>query len=92
MPGDGHPLPQTMATYGMNGTPTLLLIGRNGRLAMHHFGQVPDLDLGANIATLAAQTRPAQQPAGTTKADPGPEGGKAEKGGCTQDACPVDEG
>ena len=26
------------------------------------------------------------------KADPGPEGGKAEKGGCTQDACPVDEG
>jgi len=88
MPGDNHPLPRTMATYGMNGTPTMLLIGRDGRLAIHHFGQLQDLDLGANIATLAAQTGFA----GMDKADPDPAENKAGEGRCTQDACPVGEG
>ena len=45
-------LPKTMERYGMRGTPTLLLIAPNGTLAEHHFGQLPDMRLGAEIAAL----------------------------------------
>ena len=55
MPGEPEPIPRTMAAYGMRGTPTLLLIDRAGRLREHHFGQVDDLILGAQIAMLAAE-------------------------------------
>ncbi|MBS0445225.1 MAG: redoxin domain-containing protein [Proteobacteria bacterium] len=48
------PIPVTMATYGMQGTPTLLLIDRHGDLRQHAFGAVEDLALGAAIATLIA--------------------------------------
>ena len=48
-------IPRTMAAYGMRGTPTLLLVDRAGRLRQHHFGQVEDLLLGAQIAMLAAE-------------------------------------
>src|SRR5690606_17828600 len=54
-PADAGPLPRTMAAYRMRGTPTLLLIDREGRLRHHHFGQVDDIALGAQIAMLAAE-------------------------------------
>jgi len=47
-----HDMPQTMAVYGMRGTPTLLLIAPDGTLVEHHFGQVPDMRLGAEITAL----------------------------------------
>ncbi len=50
----GQPLPATMAKYGMQGTPTLLLIDRAGRLRAQHLGTVPDLQLGAQIGALLA--------------------------------------
>jgi hypothetical protein len=53
--GDGM-LPQTMAAYAMQGTPTLLLIDRAGRLRMQRFGHIDDLRLGAAIASLVAET------------------------------------
>jgi len=53
--GDGTPLPKTMTAYGMRGTPTLILIDRAGRLRAHHFGQIDDLRLGAEIASLLAE-------------------------------------
>jgi hypothetical protein len=55
--GDGV-LPQTMTAYAMQGTPTLLLIDRAGRLRMQRFGHIDDLRLGAAIASLVAE--PAQ--------------------------------
>lgn len=51
-PGEHGPLPRTMQAYGMRGTPTLTLIDREGRLRHQHFGQVSDLVLGAQIASL----------------------------------------
>ena len=51
----GDPLPQTMRAYGMQGTPTLLLYDRGGRLRRHAFGTEDDLLLGAAIATLLAE-------------------------------------
>lgn len=51
--GDG-PVPRTMQAYGMQGTPTLVLIDPDGMLRGQHFGQVSDLVLGARIANLLA--------------------------------------
>ncbi len=49
---DGRPIPQTMAAYRMQGTPTLLLIDREGRLRRQIFGHTADLRLGAEIMRL----------------------------------------
>lgn len=52
-----HPLPLTMQAYAMQGTPTLVLIDRAGRVRRRHFGLLDDLRLGAEIATLLAEPR-----------------------------------
>ncbi len=49
------PIPVTMQAYGMQGTPSLVLIDRNGHLRQHASGAVDDLTLGAAIATLMAE-------------------------------------
>jgi AhpC/TSA family len=54
-PGAGA-LPVTMERYRMRGTPSLILIDRIGRLRAHHFGQVAELRLGAEIATLMGES------------------------------------
>lgn len=48
-------LPKTMETYRLQGTPSLLLIDRNGHLRASHFGQVSDLQVGAEIAMLLSE-------------------------------------
>ena len=56
-PSDGsEAIPTTMRRYGMQGTPTLLLIDRDGRLRRQTFGHVPDLQLGAEIMSLMRET------------------------------------
>ncbi|WP_447585355.1 redoxin domain-containing protein [Pseudoxanthomonas mexicana] len=61
-PGTRGPIPQTMEAYAMRGTPTLVLIDAQGRLRHRYFGQVSDLVLGAQVASLVheaeATTRP----------------------------------
>ncbi|MBS0194611.1 MAG: TlpA family protein disulfide reductase [Proteobacteria bacterium] len=52
---DGDAIPLTMRAYGMQGTPTLLLYDRKGRLRMQRFGTLEDMQLGAAIATLIAE-------------------------------------
>jgi len=52
---DGGPIPQTMAAYRMQGTPTFLLIDGSGRLRRQIFGHVPDLQLGAEIMQLLSE-------------------------------------
>lgn len=54
-PSPTGPIPQTMAAYGLRGTPTLLLIDKQGRLRREFFGQVEDLVLGAEIAVLLGE-------------------------------------
>lgn len=52
---DKDPIPRTMRAYGMRGTPSMVLIDAQGRLRYHHFGQVADMALGAQIAHLVAE-------------------------------------
>jgi len=75
--GDG--IPQTMRAYGMQGTPTTILIDREGRLRRQAFGRMSDLQLGAEIMALVAET---QNQAMTTAADE-----PATEGVCTPEGC-----
>jgi hypothetical protein len=48
-------VPRTMRALALDGTPSLVLVDRRGHIRMKRFGHVPDLELGAAIATLAAE-------------------------------------
>jgi peroxiredoxin len=49
------PIPRTMRAYGLQGTPSLVLIDRQGFLRRHSFGAEEDVTVGAAIATLLAE-------------------------------------
>ena len=51
-PSERGGLPKTMARYGMQGTPTLILVDKRGRLRKQKFGWEDDLVLGAEIMSL----------------------------------------
>lgn len=53
--GDGPP--KSMAAYQMQGTPTLLIFDREGRLRRHYFGRPDDIMLGAEIMALAIENK-----------------------------------
>jgi peroxiredoxin len=53
--GQGTPLPVTMGRYAMRGTPTAILIGRDGAIRHHGFGQEDDMALGAMVASALAE-------------------------------------
>ncbi len=74
---DGTSMPQTMRVYAFEGTPTTLLIDREGRLRRQTLGHVPDLQLGAEIMALIGER-------------PAPVAGQGElpaSGTCTPDGC-----
>lgn len=58
--GANQSVPVTVGRYEMAGTPSLVLIDRAGRLRLHEFGSVPDLDLGVAIGRLLQEDHPAQ--------------------------------
>lgn len=60
-PGEDGPIPLTMRRYEMRGTPTTIVIGREGRIRHHGFGQEDDLALGALLGSLLAEPAPPQQ-------------------------------
>lgn len=43
---DGGPIPQTMSAYGFQGTPSTVVIDREGRIVRSSFGAEDDLVLG----------------------------------------------
>lgn len=52
---NGEGMPVTMEAYNMQGTPTLILIDRNGMLRKQKFGHEHDLALGAEIMSLVLE-------------------------------------
>lgn len=72
---DGAGIPHTMRAYAMQGTPTTILIDREGRLRRQAFGHLPDLQLGAEIMALVGEAGGAVQSAGAQGAVCTPEGG-----------------
>jgi peroxiredoxin len=51
-----QPIPKTMQLYGMQGTPTMMLIDRRGHLRRMSFGHMDDLLLGAEIMALLGES------------------------------------
>jgi len=60
---NGSGLPETMEAYGMQGTPTLLVFDRQGRLRRHYLGAVDDVRLGAEIMALCIEDKAAPREA-----------------------------
>ena len=51
-------LPITMGRYRLQGTPSLVVIDRAGRIRMNAFGHIDDLAVGAILARLIDEPRP----------------------------------
>ena len=51
-PSTGSSIPKTMQSYQLQGTPSIILIDRQGRLRQRAFGNYPELRLGADIQQL----------------------------------------
>jgi hypothetical protein len=45
-----------MAAYGMQGTPTLVLVDRKGHRRSQHLGTVSDLEVGVELGALLSET------------------------------------
>lgn len=50
--GAGQRIPMTMQAYGLRGTPSAVLIDSAGRVQLNHFGQIEEIELGAQIGRL----------------------------------------
>ena len=77
--GTSDPIPSTMRRYAMQGTPTLMLIDREGKLRRQSFGHVPDLQLGAEIMSLMREGTDARLAAASAP----------PTSGCTDAGCAV---
>ena len=60
------PIPRTMDRYELQGTPSVLLFDREGRLRSRTFGQVSDLRLGRLLAGLIAEPAPSDEDSACT--------------------------
>jgi len=54
-PSPQHSIPHTMAAYGLQGTPSLVVIDRQGRIREQAFGKVNDLMLGVLLGSLLSE-------------------------------------
>ena len=54
-PSPDHSVPQTMQAYALRGTPSLIVIDRQGVIRLNHFGHVDDLQLGALLGSLLSE-------------------------------------
>ena len=78
----GAPIPQTMRAYGMQGTPTTVLIDAQGRLRRQVLGVHDDLKLGAEIQTLLLEAESVDGLRDSTHA-------AAAHAGCNDEGCTV---
>lgn len=51
----GGPVPLTMQALELRGTPSLILLDKQGRIRLHQFGRSDDLRIGALIGQLIAE-------------------------------------
>lgn len=77
---DGGGTPVTMSRYQMRGTPTLILIDRDGMLRANYFGRPEDLQVGAEVSALINTPHIERSP--SESADTNAEG-------CSDDGCAI---
>ena len=62
LPDERTGTPITMQRFGLRGTPSSILIGRDGAIKHHIFGVEDDMAVGARIAIALAEKVPALSP------------------------------
>lgn len=65
----GDTMPVTMRSYGMRGTPTMIVIDRVGTVRHHAFGHQDDMQVGALIGALASEPVSDASPMGPATSD-----------------------
>lgn len=55
-PREGQRIPSTMKKYRLEGTPSIILADRKGRIRQVQFGQVDDFVLGLLLGSLLSET------------------------------------
>lgn len=75
---DGSDIPVTMRRFGLRGTPSSVLIGRDGSILHHAFGVEDDIAVGARIASALSAGVPEMEPAPVTEQDGACVNGKCE--------------
>lgn len=51
----GSAIPSTMRSLGLKGTPSLVVLDRQGVIRLHHFGRASDLGVGVLLGQLLAE-------------------------------------
>lgn len=69
-PSEDGNVPVTMRAYDLQGTPSLVLIDRHGRIRQSAFGRVDDLRLGLALGKLLSEPAPSVEPNLPTGSDP----------------------
>ncbi|HYW56641.1 MAG TPA: redoxin family protein [Polaromonas sp.] len=54
-PAERGSVPLTMQAYALRGTPSLIVLDREGRIRLNHFGHLDDLRLGALLGRLVGE-------------------------------------
>ena len=52
-------IPLTMQSLRLRGTPSLVVLDKQGHVRLHHFGAIDDLQLGVLLGQLVGETLPA---------------------------------
>ena len=63
-------IPLTMQAYTWRGTPSVVLIDRQGRIRLNHFGRADDMALGARIGQLMTEDGTAGAVIAPSSSDP----------------------
>jgi hypothetical protein len=82
-PADGN-IPATMRAYQLQGTPSIMLVDKQGRIRLSRFGVVDDMALGAAIGQLAAEEMPTTL---ITRASGDADAADADDEHCDEDRC-----
>jgi len=77
----GERIPATMHALQLQGTPSTVLLDRQGRVRLHHLGQIDDMWLGGMIGRLLAEPAADAASAGTGHA------ARDAADGCAAGAC-----
>ncbi len=81
---DGNSVPTTMRSLGLRGTPSIVVLDRQGTVRSHLFGAPDELSLGLQLGRLVAEIR------GTGRVATSPaSSSKHEDAACDDDGCRV---
>lgn len=75
-------VPKTMAEYRLQGTPSMVIIDREGCIRLHHFGRLEDMQVGSIIGALLAENTASSAMDGRATADVTDQGGTCNEQGC----------